>query len=91
MGCPRTSKDAYEYASNLWLTGRLQGKLLIIQETNDFNVPLAEAMRMIDALVKAHKRFDLILLPGESHGPSEKVQPHVEKAIREYLAEHLRP
>jgi dipeptidyl-peptidase 4 len=48
-------------------------------------------MRIIDALVKADKRFDLILLPGENHTPSKRVQPYLRKAIRQYFEEHLKP
>ncbi len=91
LGMPQDNKEAYEYASNLWLADQLQGKLLIIQGTHDTSVLLSEVMRMIDALIKADKRFDLILLPGETHFPSKAVQPYIEKAIREYFAEHLKP
>ena len=89
LGMPQDNPAAYEYASNLWLADRLEGKLLIIQGANGYLLPAV--MRMIDALIKADKRFDLILLPGEGHTPSERVQPYLRKAIREYFTEHLKP
>jgi dipeptidyl aminopeptidase/acylaminoacyl peptidase len=91
LGMEQDNPAAYEYGSNLWLADRLEGKLLIIEQTNDINSLMSAAMRMIDALIKAGKRFDLILLPGEAHVPSERVQPYLGKAIRGYFQEHLKP
>jgi dipeptidyl-peptidase 4 len=47
--------------------GRLQGKLLLSFAGLDENAYPAEAGRMIDALTKANKSFDLIYLPNGSH------------------------
>jgi dipeptidyl aminopeptidase/acylaminoacyl peptidase len=91
LGTPQESPDAYEYASNLWLADQLQGKLLIIQGTSDGSVLFGEVMRMVDALIKADKHFDLIVLPGEAHAPSEKVRPYLRDAIRGYFERHLKP
>ena len=89
LGMPQDNPEAYEYASNLWLADRLEGKLLIIQGTDDILLPAV--MRMIDALVKADKRFDFILLPGEGHTPSERTRPYIRRVIRRYFEEHLMP
>jgi dipeptidyl aminopeptidase/acylaminoacyl peptidase len=89
LGMLQDNPEIYEYGSNLWLADRLKGKLMIILGTDDFLI--FPNMRMIDALIKADKRFDLILLPGEGHTPSTEVQPYLERAIREYLVEHLKP
>ena len=35
--------------------------------TADVNAPVSTTMRMVDALVKAGKRFDLLILPQETH------------------------
>ena len=91
---PLSGSSGSHYANApqpLRLADRLEGKLLIIQGANNINTPMASMMLMIDALVRADKRFDLILLPGEAHVPSERVQPYLGKAIRGYFAEHLKP
>jgi hypothetical protein len=48
----------------LRMAGRLQGRLLI---TSDLNAPLGGTMRMIGALERAGKSYDLVLLPEMDH------------------------
>ncbi len=49
------------------LAENLRGKLLLIHGTGEGAVLLGHTMRMIDALIKADKQFDLLLMPGETH------------------------
>ena len=92
MGVPGSDRTAHEMASNIPLAGNLGGSLLIIHGTNDVNAPLAETMRLVDALVSAGRPHDLIILPNQDHyvlharGPSGEYARH---AIRRYLIEHL--
>jgi dipeptidyl-peptidase 4 len=51
--------------------GRLQGKLLLAYGGLDENAYPAEAARMIDALTRANKSFDLIYFPNGSHAFSD--------------------
>ena len=88
----RKDADEYnaKYGSNLLLAGNLKGKLLLIHGTDDHNVPFSDEMRMADALIRAGKYFDLIVLPGESHG-SVNQSSYVRDAVRRYLQERLNP
>jgi len=43
---------------------------------------------LVDALIKANKRFDMLYLPGTSHGFG-RYQPYVTQRMYEYFAEHL--
>ena len=54
----------------------------------DNNVHPANTMRLVDALIKANKRFDLLILPGKPHGFGD-VQPYFTQLMWEYFAEHL--
>jgi dipeptidyl-peptidase 4 len=47
--------------------GRLKGKLLIAYGDLDENAFPAVTVRMIDALIKANKEFDLLYMPNRSH------------------------
>ena len=92
------SKEALDYASNLNLAANLKGKLLIIHGTSDADVPFSNAMKMADALIRAGKYFDLIVLPGAGHrynlGTSLSDVTHrtyAFEAIRRYFQEHLKP
>ena len=58
----------YAECSNIDNAHRLQGKLMLIVGEMDTNVPPESTMRFVDALVKADKDFDLIVVPGAGHG-----------------------
>jgi len=47
-----------------------RGALLLIHGTSDFNAPLTATIQMIDALIRAGKPYDLVLLPDQDHAPS---------------------
>ena len=59
-----------EYAANSNVTnaGKLQGKLLLIVGETDHNVDPASTMQVVNALIKADKDFELLVIPGADHG-----------------------
>ena len=93
LGPPERNKEAYEYASNLRLAGNLKGKLLLIHGTSDTAVPFSQTMRMADALNRAGKPYDLIVLPEWGHWENETraTESYRLEAYRRYFQEHLRP
>jgi hypothetical protein len=58
----------YAESSNVDNAYRLQGKALIIVGEMDSNVDPASSLQVINALVKAHKHFDMLYIPGQNHG-----------------------
>ena len=58
----------YAASSNVTLAKGLKGKLLLIVGELDRNVDPASTMQVVDALVKADKDFDLLVIPGAGHG-----------------------
>jgi dipeptidyl aminopeptidase/acylaminoacyl peptidase len=58
----------YAECSNIDNAHRLRGKLLLIAGEMDTNVPPESTMRLVDALIKAGKDFDLVVAPGAGHG-----------------------
>lgn len=54
--------------SNIDNAWRLKGKLFLIVGEQDHNVPPESTFRFVDALIKAHKDFDLLVVPGADHG-----------------------
>jgi len=58
----------YSECSNIDNAHRLQGKLFLIVGEMDTNVPPESTMRFVDALIKAGKDFDLLVIPGGGHG-----------------------
>lgn len=61
-------KFLYEIEKNSQLAKNLKGKLLITTGDIDNNVHPSNTFRMANALIKANKRFDLFIFPGQRHG-----------------------
>ncbi len=62
------ASDNYEAEANQSLAKNLKGKLMLAHGTIDDNVPPNNTLLVVDALIKANKDFDLILIPNEPHG-----------------------
>ena len=60
--------EHYSESSNIDNAHRLKGKLLLMVGELDRNVPPESTMRFVDALIKAEKDFDLLVVPGAGHG-----------------------
>ncbi len=58
----------YKIATNQSLARNLKGKLLLVTGDIDNNVHPASTIRVANALIKANKRFDLFIYPGQRHG-----------------------
>ncbi len=74
--------------TNAELAGNLKGKLMLVHGDMDNNVHPANTIRLADALIKANKRFDLIIMPGKAHGFGT-YQPYFTQRMWEYFAENL--
>jgi dipeptidyl aminopeptidase/acylaminoacyl peptidase len=57
----------YEAQSNVTNAHKLVGKLLLLVGELDDNVPPESTLRVVDALIRAKKDFDLLVLPGLKH------------------------
>ena len=58
----------YSIKTNQELASRLKGHLMLVTGDVDNNVNPANTYRVVDALIKANKRFELVVLPGQRHG-----------------------
>ncbi|HEX6938088.1 MAG TPA: prolyl oligopeptidase family serine peptidase [Longimicrobiales bacterium] len=58
----------YEASSNVVNAHRLTGKLMLIVGEFDTNVDPSSTMQVVNALIAAGKRFDLVVQPGGGHG-----------------------
>jgi dipeptidyl aminopeptidase/acylaminoacyl peptidase len=76
----------YEASSNITLAPKLQGHLLLIVGEMDTNVPPESTYRVVDALIKAGKDFDLIVVPGLGHSNGG---PHGDRRRIDYFRQHL--
>ena len=65
MGYPIDS--AYVESSNVEMAHKLQRPLMLVVGEMDDNVDPASTMQLANALIKANKNFDFLVLPGERH------------------------
>jgi dipeptidyl aminopeptidase/acylaminoacyl peptidase len=76
----------YAASSNVDNANRLQGKLLLIVGEVDTNVDPASTMQVVNALIKADKTFDLLVIPGGGHGMGGA---YGEKKRNDFFVHHL--
>ena len=69
------------------LADKLKGRLMLITGEIDNNVHPSNTIRMVDALIKNNKRFDMLILPERDHG---MIGDYYYNTIRYYFEEHLK-
>lgn len=78
----------YKIATNPEAAKNLKGKLFLVHGEIDNNVHPANSMRVVDALIKANKRFDLLILPRQRHGFGD-MNEYWFWRMADYFSEHL--
>ena len=78
----------YDIDKNSELAKNLKGKLLICTGDIDNNVHPANTIRMANALIKANKRFDFFVFPGQRHGFGD-MNEYFFWLRSDYFAKHL--
>ena len=58
----------YHIETNPEIVSNLKGHLMLVHGDIDNNVNPANTIRVVNALIRANKRFDLLILPGQRHG-----------------------
>jgi dipeptidyl-peptidase-4 len=64
----------YDSQANQNYAKNLKGHLLLVHGTMDNNVPMNNTLLVVDALIKANKNFDLLLIPNAAHAYGEAAQ-----------------
>jgi dipeptidyl-peptidase-4 len=60
--------DSYAPEANENVAKNLKGHLLLAHGSTDDNVPPSNTFLVVDALIKANKDFDLLIIPNSRHG-----------------------
>src|SRR5436853_7806041 len=76
----------YSGSSNIDNAKRLRGKLLLIVGELDNNVPPESTLRLVDALIKAGKDFELLVVPGMRHSNGG---PYGTRRMQDFFVRHL--
>jgi dipeptidyl aminopeptidase/acylaminoacyl peptidase len=81
-----SGKDNFEASANYTLAGNLKGKLLLMHGDLDNNVHPANTLRVVDALIKANKDFDMLIVPDAAHGlPDYTIRRTWDYFVRHFL------
>jgi dipeptidyl aminopeptidase/acylaminoacyl peptidase len=67
LGTPVSNPQGYDKSAPVKHLEELQRPLLILQGTNDTNVPFIQTLAVIDTLEKLGKPFEMAIYPGEIH------------------------
>nr|MCU0376044.1 prolyl oligopeptidase family serine peptidase [Chitinophagaceae bacterium] len=78
----------YAIEKNSELAKNLKGHLMLATGDVDNNVHPANTIRMANALIKANKRFEFVLLPGQRHGFGDMTEYFFWK-MADYYSTHL--
>jgi dipeptidyl aminopeptidase/acylaminoacyl peptidase len=76
----------YAEQSNVTHASELRGKLLLIVGEMDHNVDPASTMQVVNALIKAGKDFDLLVVPNADHGMGGA---YGGRRMRDFFVRHL--
>ena len=81
-----TGTDNFEASANYTMAANLKGKLLLMHGDMDNNVHPANTLRVVDALIKANKDFDMIIVPDAAHGlPDYTIRKQWDYFVRHLL------
>lgn len=90
MRTPQENTEGYDLGSALPYAKNLKGKLLILHGSVDNNVHPGNTIQLIDALIKAQKKFDLAFYPESRHGVGGPGGQHWNSLLIDFLLEHLK-
>lgn len=79
----------YNIKSNPEIANQLKGHLLLIHGDIDNNVHPGNSMRVVEALIKAGKRFDMLILPQQRHGFGDMNEYFYWRLV-DYFSQHLK-
>lgn len=76
----------YAECSNIENANKLQGHLFLVVGEMDNNVPPESTMRYVDALVRAKKDFDFLVVPNGGHGAGGE---YYQRRMTDFFTRHL--
>merc|ERR1719240_2122261 len=86
MGTPKSNPDGYARSAVMPYVDGLEGHLMLVHGLIDENVHFRHTARLINALIKARKPYELLLFPDERHSPrSLKDRVYMEQRMAEFF------
>lgn len=79
----------YKIATNPQIARQLKGHLLLVHGDIDNNVHPGNTIRVVNALIRAGKRFDMLVLPQQRHSFGDMNEYFYWRLV-DYFSEHLK-
>ena len=90
MGTPASNAEGYEVSAVMHHVDQLSGHLMLVHGLIDENVHFRHSARLIQALIKAKKDYELLMFPNERHMPRAlEDRVYMEQRIFDYIGKHL--
>ncbi len=91
MTTPQENPTGYDENSPINHAEKLKGKYLIVHGSGDDNVHQQNTMRMVNALIKANKPFDMAIYPDRTHGiyRGQNTRLHLYTKMTDFVLENL--
>jgi len=90
MGLPQENPEGYRGGSVMHHVEQIRGKLLLVHGLIDENVHFRHTARLVNALIRARKPYELLLFPDERHMPrGEADRVYMEERILAFLEDAL--
>jgi dipeptidyl-peptidase-4 len=91
LGLPQANPEGYRRSSVETWCPDLRVPLLVVHGTADDNVYFMHSLKLTDALFRAGRPYDFLVLPGFTHMvPDAAVQRSLQERILAFFAEHLK-
>ncbi|GAB4162593.1 MAG: DPP IV N-terminal domain-containing protein [Planctomycetota bacterium] len=91
MDTPAENPDGYEQSSVLPLVGKLKGRLLLVQGTDDRTVMWSHTLQFADRAIDQGVLFDYFPYPMQQHGLTGRDRVHFLRMLQDHLKRWLRP
>ena len=88
-GLPQENPDGYDIPSPVYYADRLKGRLLLMHGSADDNVHPQNSYKMAYELVRAGKKFDMMIYPDDNHSMVPNGRFHVRQKMVDYCLENL--
>ena len=90
MGTPQSNPEGYAISNVMAHVDKMRGKLLLIHGLIDENVHFRHTARLINALIRARKPYELLLFPNERHMPRSLADRiYMEERLRDFFLDNL--
>ncbi|HYH09907.1 MAG TPA: DPP IV N-terminal domain-containing protein [Thermoanaerobaculia bacterium] len=89
LGLPAANPAGYAAGDNMPLAANLRGTLRMMHGTSDTSASPTTTMRMADALIRAGKQFELLVMPGQRHNPRGPARKYYKDDVRLFFLRTL--